>query len=277
MDQKVLILGANGMLGHELAEVFFENNPILWDKAELDITKKEDVFKKLSDLKPTLIINSAAYTDVDGAESNVDLAMKINGEAIGYLAEAAKALGAIFIHFSTDYVFDGEKKQGYIESDKPNPINVYGESKLLGENLLQEKGEMYYLIRSSWLYGKNGKNFVDTILNKAKTEKFLSVVNDQIGHPTYSKDLAEAVKNLIEKSMPCGIYHLSNETEDFGVSWYDFAKRAISIKALNTEIRPCATKDFPRPAKRPKFGALVNTKFVKLRDWQTALADYLSS
>ena len=277
MRQKILILGAKGMLGHELAEVFSEQNPILWDREDLDIVGKKDVENKLLEVKPTLIINAAAYTNVDGAETNGDLAVKINGYAVGHLAEVAKNLGAILVHYSTDYVFDGKKKDGYMESDQPNPINVYGQSKFLGEKLLLEKGDMYYLIRSSWIYGKNGKNFVDTILNKALTEEFLSVVNDQFGKPTYAKDLAYATKKLIDQMKPCGIYHLVNETDTGGVSWLDFADLAISIKGLDAEVRPCATKDFPSPTKRPKYGVLINTKFQRLRNWQESLTDYLEN
>jgi dTDP-4-dehydrorhamnose reductase len=273
---KIIILGAKGMFGHDLADVFKKENPILWDKDDLDITKENEVRDKIADIRPTLIINAAAYTDVDGAQTNSDLAMKINGNAVGYLAETAKNLGAILVHYSTDYVFDGKKKDGYVESDKPNPLNIYGQSKFLGEKLLLEKGEMYYLIRSSWLYGKNGKNFVDTIIAKAKKEKFFTVVDDQYGRPTYAKDLAQATKELVDQMKPCGIYHLVNETPIGGISWFNFAEKIISLTGLETEVKPCKTKDFPRPAKRPMYGSLINTKSNQLRDWENALADYLA-
>src|SRR3989344_5921512 len=276
MDQKILILGAKGMLGSALAKVFSDKNPILLDYLELDIADQKNLEEKLNELKPTLSINAAAYTDVDGAESNKELAMKVNGEPVGYLAEVAKKLGAILIHYSTDYVFDGEKKEGYTEKDKANPLNVYGQSKLQGEELLQQKGEMFYLIRSSWLYGENGKNFIDTILTKAGQEPKLKVVNDQFGKPTYTKDLARKTREIIDQMKPCGIYNVTNKTKEGGISWYELAKRAVELKNLKCEVVPCSTFEFPRPAKRPKYSALVNTKLGPVRHWREALKEYLN-
>ena len=278
MAQKILILGAQGMLGQALNKVFVDKNPILWDLSELDITDKEEVEKKLKKLKPTLILNASGFTDVDGAETNETKAMAVNGQAVGYLAPVAKALGAIIVHYSTDYVFAGERKEGYKEDDIPNPISVYGKSKLLGEKLLQEKGEMYYLIRSSWMFGEFGlKNFVKKILTKAAKEGSLKVVNDHFGKPTYAKDLAGQTRKIIEEMKPCGIYHVTNETKAGGITWYDLAKLAIEIKGLNCQVVPCGAEEFPQPAKRPKYAALINTKLPPTRDWQEALADYLKN
>ena len=167
---KILIIGANGMLGHALSEVFVSENPVLLDKDDLDITDPRQVEKKLLDLRPTLILNAAGFTDVDGAASHRAEALAVNAKAVGYLAAAAKKLAAILVHHSTEYVFDGKYKNGYPEKSKPNPLNVYGQSKAKGEELLQKHGEMFYLIRSSWLYGPGrqrgkprGLNFVETI------------------------------------------------------------------------------------------------------------------
>jgi len=272
---KILILGAKGMLGQALAEVYKDKNPILWDKADLDITDEAKVRNKLSDLKPTLIINAAAYTDVDGAEANQDLAMSVNGQAVGYLAKTAKNLSAILVHFSTDYVFDGENKAGYKEDDKPNPLSVYGKSKLLGEQLLQQNCEMYYLIRSSWMFGENSRNFIQEILTKAEQEGSLKVVNDQFGKPTYASDLAKKTRQIVDQMKPCGIYHISNETPEGGITWFDLAKKAVELKGLKAEVLPCSTAEMPRPAKRPKYAALVNTKLESMRSWEDALRDYL--
>jgi dTDP-4-dehydrorhamnose reductase len=257
MEKKVLILGAQGMLGQALAEVFSDQNPVLWDSADLDITQEEEVKSKLKELKPTLIINAAGYTDVDGAESNEQLAMAVNGKAVGYL---------------------GTKKQGYKEDDQPNPISAYGSSKLEGEKLLQEKGEMYYLIRASWMFGEFGaKNFIKTILTKAKQEGKLKVVNDQFGKPTYAADLAQKTREIIDKMKPCGIYHITNETKKGGITWYDLAQKAIELKGIEAEITPCTTEEFPTPAKRPKYAALINTKLEPIRSWEGALKDYLAN
>ena len=277
MEQKTLILGAQGMLGHALSEVFKDKNPILWDRTDLDIANQEEVGKKLLTLKPTLIINAAAYTDVDGAEKNQKLANAINGEAVGYLAEVAKELGAIIVHYSTDYVFDGTKKAGYQEDDLPSPVGAYGASKFLGEKLLLKNSEMYYLIRSSWLFGEDGaKNFVKKILTKAKNQSSLKVVNDHFGKPTYAKDLARRTREIIDSQKPCGIYHVTNETPEGGITWFDLAKKAIELKGLKTEVVPVAAKEFPQAAKRPQYAALINTKLEPIRSWEEALKEYLS-
>jgi dTDP-4-dehydrorhamnose reductase len=277
---KVLILGSKGMLGHDLAYVFSSFKPILFDKEELDITKEAEVKKILFKLKPSLIINAAAYTDVDKAEEEKEEAFKVNAEAIKYLADASCKIKAVFIHFSTDYVFDGNKKEGYKEDDKPfSPLNIYGFSKLKGEEYLKKfKDLKFYLIRTSWLFGPrfnphNHKNFVDAILKKANKENEIKVVDDQFGSPTYTFDLAKAtLKLIIEKKYPFGVYHLTNS----GVTnWYEFAKKIIEFSNLEVRIIPCSSEEIKRPAKRPKYSILINTKFPKLRNWQSALKEYL--
>ena len=293
---KILILGAKGMLGRELAGVFNDLKPVLWDKEDLDITDEKSVRGRIFELKPDIIINAAAYTAVDDCEANQELAMKVNGEAVKYLAESAKVIGAVFIHYSTDYVFDGEKPVGYKENDEPrNPVNIYGESKLLGEKYVsngssRNKSLKYYIIRTSWLYGRNGKNFVDTISELLQNRDQIKVVNDQYGKPTYAHDLAIKTRELLEGDYLSGIYHITNETEnkEKGISWYDFAKEIFLINrekighayrqaGKNKEITPCASMEFPRPAKRPKWSALVNTKLPLTRNWREALKEYLNS
>ena len=202
----------------------------------------------------------------------------------------------VFIHYSTDYVFDGKKSGGYKENDEPrNPVNIYGESKLLGEKYVsngssRNKSLKYYIIRTSWLYGRNGKNFVDTISELLQNRDQIKVVNDQYGKPTYAHDLAIKTRELLEGDYLSGIYHITNETEnkEKGISWYDFAKEIFLINrekighayrqaGKNKEITPCASMEFPRPAKRPKWSALVNTKLPLTRNWREALKEYLNS
>ena len=276
---KTIILGSKGMLAQDLALIFAEDHPLLFDKEELDITNEEQVRKTLSDLKPDLILNAAAYTDVDKAEEERETAFKINGEAVGFLTKAAKEIGAILIHFSTDYVFDGNKKDGERENDEPQyPINVYGASKLDGEKkILETKNLKYYLVRISWLFGPSGekgqyKNFVNTISKLAEEKEEIKVVNNQFGKPTYTLDVAKGVKGLIKHQMPFGVYHLPNEA---WTNWYKFAKKIIEAKGLKTKVIPCETKKFLRPAKRPRCSILLNTKLPLQRKWEEALKEYL--
>ncbi len=277
--QKILILGANGMLGHDLAQVFANQKPILWDQADLDITDQVAVEKKLVELHPTIIINAAAYTNVDGAQTDEQTAFKVNADAVGYLASAAKRLGAILVHFSTEYVFDGKNKTGYHEDSPTGPLNIYGQSKAKGEELLVQNCEMYYLIRSSWLYGHSpqigkprGLNFVETMLKLAAEGKPLKVVDDQFGSPTYTADLAVQTRSIIEQFKPCGIYHVTNS----GIcSWYEFAVEIFKFKGLAVDLQPIKSQDYPLPTSRPQYSILLNTKLDPLRSWNNALKDYL--
>ena len=294
---KVLIIGAKGMLGAELAKVFAKYNPILWSRADVDISDKSQVHEKISKLVPDVIINSAAYTNVDACEKNEEIATKVNGEAVGYLAEVAHRLNAILVHYSTDYVFDGRKKQGYVENDKPNPINAYGRSKLKGEQaILSSRGSdsdrgsvsnsgiassastpsrngilKYYIIRTSWLYGRYGKNFVETMLSLAKKAQTIKVVNDQFGSPTYAPDLAKATLDIIKSKKPYGIYHRTNDDQ---TSWYGFAKEIFSVFGIKASLSVCSTEEYLAPAKRPKYSVLKSTKLKPMRTWQDALRDY---
>lgn len=277
---KTLILGAQGMLGHDLAAVFKADKPLLWDRDELDITDEKKVGESIQEVAPDLIINAAAYTNVDGAEADKETAFAINAQAVKYIAAAAIAVKARLVHISTEYVFDGGNDAGYDETSEPRPLNIYGQSKAEGERLLAASGCDFYLVRTSWLYGHapqkgkpRGKNFIDTILDKAGRGEPLKVVNDQFGHPTHAVDLAQSVKKLVTENYAGGIYHVVNE----GVaSWFDVAAAALRISGLNATITPCSSAEFPVPAARPRYAVLNNNKFSRLRDWQAALADYLN-
>ncbi len=259
---KTLIFGAGGMLGVELCAVF--PDAVKFDHRDLDITDREKVIETIESNDPDVVINAAAYTAVDDCEDNMELAFGINGAAPGYIAEGCSRSGAMLVHYSTDYIFDGSKKE-YTESDPPNPINVYGSSKLKGEMNIIKKMDNYRIVRTSWLYGAHGKNFVDTMLMLSGKMDTVKVVNDQFGKPTYAFDLARKTRELVR--LPQGIYHITNE----GIcSWYEFASAII-----NNAV-PCTSDEFPRKARRPKYSVLVNTKTTPMRHWRDALAEYLN-
>ncbi len=273
MAMRTLIVGARGMLGSMLVKVLEDWQPIGWDKEELDITDADQVREVLKELQPKVVINAAAYTDVDGAETNRDLAFSVNEGGVKNLAEVAKEIDALLVHYSTDYVFPGDKAGGYTESDSPGPaINVYGESKLAGERALIGIKPKFILQRSAWLYGPNGKNFVQTMLDLAKKTPSLSVVSDQHGSPTYTKDVAIATKTLIEENYPSGIYHTVNSGQ---ATWFDFAQKIFEYSDQTADVKPTTSAEFPRPAKRPAYSVLVNTKGPLMRSWQSALDDYM--
>jgi dTDP-4-dehydrorhamnose reductase len=275
----IVILGAGGLLGYELKREYWDLDPYPLRRIELDITDFEAVDRLMKHLNAGLIVNAAAYTDVDGAEENQELANEINGYAAGNLAETAKRINATLVHFSTDYVFSGEKEEGYKEIDIPqNPVNAYGKSKLLGEKLIQRSHDKFYIIRLSGLFGKNGKDFVDAILKLGSKREELKVVNDQYLRPTYAVDLARKTKELIDNKSAFGIYHLTNENT---TTWYEFANTIFKTqKKLIDEgapkINPCSSEEFLLPAKRPRYSVLLNTKFSSLRSWQEALENYFS-
>lgn len=269
---KIVILGSKGMLGHYLIEAFKDESLFPFSKEELDIADKEAVKKNLMEIKPELVINAAGYTDVDGCESNYNLAISVNADGVRNIAEACEPLHCDFLHVSTDYVFNGEKER-YTEDDEPNPINSYGKSKYLGEKYLKEAGRRYFIIRTSGLYGDYGKNFVDTIINLAKTKKEIEVVDDQRTVPTYAKDFAEAIRNFASNKPEYGTYHLTN---DGSCTWFEFAKKIIEIQKSDSVIKPTTSGKISRPAKRPRNSVLVNTKIPKLRHWEDALRSYLA-
>ena len=278
---KILITGANGLLGHELSSILKDHTLILLSHSQLDISDPESVNKQIDSSSPDIIINSAAYTQVDACETNYDLAFKSNAIGPKNLAIKCKQLGIPLIHISTDYVFEGNEKKNspLVEDDKLGPKTVYGKTKLEGEKMVQENCEKYFILRTAWLYGE-GKNFVKTMLSLSKKNNELKVVNDQIGSPTYAKDLAKAIKEIIEKkSDKYGIYHVTNKGE---VSWYEFAKKIFEIKNIEIKVNPCTSEEFPRPAPRPHYSVLSNQKwidagFTPMRDYEEALNEYLDS
>ncbi len=278
----VLIIGAKGMLGTALCAAFGDSKVIAWDRAECDITNAEDIREKIIAVSPKIIINAAAYTDVDGAETNKAVAFKVNGDAPGNLANIAADIGAKFVHYSTDYVFSGAKPFGYSEDDVANlPCNVYGASKRTGEERIRAVAQeragafVWYIIRTSWLFGPGGKNFVRTIYNAAKDTDELSVVNDQHGKPTYTHDLAVATKEIVFGTFSPGIYHVTNETPTTGITWYEFAKEIISQAHFATRVIPSSSASVVRAAKRPEFSILLSRKLPPQRSWELALADYM--
>jgi len=283
--KKILIIGVKGLLGPELARVFKDSRDYDvtgWDIPDIDIGDEASVNEKILALKPDIIINSAAYNAVDKAEEpeGFEVAKRINGLAPGYIARVANALGALLVHYSTDYVFDGTKKEGYVESDRPSPISRYGESKYLGEVKVQENTERYYLIRLQKLFGMPSfnpnakKSFFETMLNLAKTQDSFKVVDDELANFTYAPDLAKRTKYLIESGMPFGIYHITNEGNP--VTWYGAARILFDLAGIkDIQIIPVSSNEFPRPAKRPKYSILLNKKLEPLRSWPDALREFL--
>lgn len=272
---KILIIGAQGMLGSMLARIFADKNPTLWDRAEIDITNGEEVTQKISALAPRVIINAAAYTNVDGAETERNDAFEVNEHGVLNIAAVAREVDATLVHYSTDYVFPGTQEEGYGENDPAGPpLNVYGESKLAGEQALARIAPRYFLLRTAWLYGPRGKNFVHTMLSLAVKESKVSVVNDQFGSPTFTKDVALATRDLLEGDYQPGIYHTVNAGQ---ASWYEFAREIFVLSEQSVQLEPITSDTFTRPAKRPKYSILKNTKGPRLRPWQEALADYITT
>lgn len=263
----ILVTGANGQLGSEIKELA-EGNPqhhfFFTDEDTLDITDKKVIVLFIQENKITAIINCAAYTAVDKAESEPELADRINHLAVQHLAEAAKVYECKFIHISTDYIFDGTNYKPYNETDKPNPHSIYGSTKLAGELAMKKiSPENAIIIRTSWVYSSFGNNFVKTMLRLGKERDQLNVVSDQIGTPTYAADLARAILNILPKleNREVELFHYSNE----GVcSWYDFAKAIFEIEGLPTEVNPIETWQYPTPTERPFYSVLNKTKIKEV-------------
>ncbi len=277
-NMKILITGANGMLAKSVIKRVQKGNElILTDVADLDITNEEAVMQFVEEKKPEYIINCAAYTAVDKAEEVYELADKINGDGPGNLAKAAKKIGAILIHISTDYVFDGELdvSKFYQENDKVGPVTVYGKTKLHGEEQVQNNTDKYYIFRTAWLYG-DGNNFVRTMLKLGKENEPVSVVADQHGSPTYAEDLANIIGEAIEKQIPYGLYHSTNQGF---TTWYGFTQKIFALANVNCEIKPVTSEQFVRPAKRPKNSQLNKDKLlaqgITIPTWEDALKRYL--
>lgn len=299
MKKRVLIIGSLGMLGQELAGIFSTDEnyqTIAWDVEDLDITDQAQVEEKILVLAPQIIINAAAYNDVDKCEESAEFekAKTLNGLAPGYLAKVAKEVkippnppftkwekGAIFVHYSSDYVFSGDKKEGYKEDDGVSPINNYGLSKVSGELEVRRVEGRYYLIRLQRLFGRPGKtegakkSFFEAMLALSEIKKELEAVDDELANFTYAPDLAERTKYIIEQGLSFGVYHVTNEGAP--VTWFGAAKALFEMVG-KTEIRiiPVPAKKFIRSARRPRYSILLNTKLPPLRPWPEALKEFLN-
>jgi dTDP-4-dehydrorhamnose reductase len=308
--KKILIIGSKGMLGQELVKAFKRDSDykvIAWDKEDIDITREKEVSKKVGIIAPSIIINATGYNAVDKCEEDpkeYELAQKVNGLAPGYLAKIAKKLKATLVHYSTDYVFDGDlnklmfsepagcthvcatcnlhenKEIGYGEGHEPNPISKYGKSKLMGEQEIAKNTKSYYIIRLSKLFGKPAvsegakRSFFDIMLELGKKQREVKVIDEETSCFTYAPDLARKTKEIVDSKKPFGIYHATNSGP---CTWYEACQELYKLARIKTSIIPVPASDFPRPAKRPFYSVLLNTKLNPMRDWREALKDYLKN
>ena len=289
---RIVILGSNGQLGQELIRIFNKENDLkIFSRKELDISNYSQVRLMIAKNKPLVLINAAAYTAVDKAESNIEESFKVNSKAVENIAKCLNEYGGYLIHYSTDYVFDGKKCSRYFENDQTNPINVYGKSKLEGETKIQENMKNYFIFRTSWVIGKYGNNFAKTILKLSRTKDSLNIVSDQIGVPTSTNLISRVTKNLIDdicnlKPWPFGIYNLAPKGK---TNWFEIAqtivnyssKKDSSIKIKASNINPILSKDYPVKAKRPANSLLNTQKLQKnlkfsLPNWEDDLIEILS-
>jgi dTDP-4-dehydrorhamnose reductase len=279
IDMNILILGHRGMLGSELFRTLAPLHDVTGkDKDEFDIASEGDCRRIIAETGPEIVINAAAYTDVDGAESNRDLCFAVNAYGVRNIALACRPGNIRVVHFSTDYVFDGTKPEPYREEDPCRPLNVYGESKLAGEQYLQQYCDNHLLIRSAWMYGRQGEHFVKTIVAKARKSGQLAVVNDQRGSPTYTKDLAAAVRRLLD-GRHTGVFHATNRGS---CTWYEFTLKILEYAGISdVEVAPISSVGLKRPAVRPSNSVLNCGRFIAatgktFRVWQLALREYLT-
>lgn len=280
---RIAIIGANGQLGCDLVKVFnsskYEIVPLT--HADIDVTKFELSEKVLKNIQPDVIINCAAYVRVDDAEDDADIAFAVNATGARNIAKICVELNSTLTHVSTDYVFDGRKNKPYTEDDVPNPINVYGNSKLAGEYFVRNITERYYVIRSSSLFGAagasgKGGNFVETMIKKARSGEEIRVVDDMVMSPTYTKDAAEMMRDILMKELPSGIYHAANSGF---CSWYVFAKAIFDTLDIDADLLPIKTSALNSKAKRPMFSALASAMLEKygleMPRWEDGLREYL--
>ena len=282
---KILVTGRNGQVGSALAGLLPQavsgHDVIAVDRAQLDLAHPDQLRRVMQDIRPQLVINAAAYTAVDQAETDVELAMRINGEAPGVLAEEAKRIGAALIHFSTDYVYDGHKEGAWVEDDATGPLSAYGRSKLAGEQAIAAVGVPHIILRTSWVYGLTGKNFLLTMLRLAQTRDEIGIVHDQFGAPTWSRTLAEATAAIVNKAGApdqmaplSGIYHCCAAGH---TSWFGFAQTIFAHPAVTRRpaLKAITTADYPTPAARPKNSVMDLRKFEaafgSLPRWEQAL------
>jgi dTDP-4-dehydrorhamnose reductase len=284
---KILLFGKNGQLGWELEHFLTPlGKTITFSSKELDVKNTFDLKNAIKSIRPNIIVNALAYTAVDRAEQEPEIAMQVNAHAPAIMAECAKKLNAVFIHYSTDYVFDGEKQLPYIETDLTNPLNVYGQSKLEGEQAIRQVGGVHLILRTSWVYSLRGDNFVTKILSWANQKETLQIVTDQIGSPTWARALAEVTSKMIANSLPNVVHYFSDKSGIYhvgglgNVSRFDFAREILRLmptgKLATKTLAPSLTSDFPSPAQRPLFTSLNCSLFEKtfglqLPVWEEAL------
>lgn len=294
---KILLTGITGQVGWELRQTLMPLGEVIpvgrsanTVALQMDLTQPDSIRRTLREVKPDLIVNAAAYTAVDRAESEPEIAMAVNGIAPGLMAEEAKLLGAAIVHYSTDYVFDGTKSTPYTEIDSPNPQNMYGKTKLAGEQAIQAVGVPHLILRTSWVYGLRGKNFLLTMLRLAQELEELKVVNDQVGSPTWSRAIAEATAQILSQATQSflisksGVYHLSATGQ---TNWYNFAEAILAQAPQHSERKmqrliPITSEQYPTPAKRPTYSLLdchklSNSFGLALPDWQRTLQLVLES
>jgi dTDP-4-dehydrorhamnose reductase len=280
---KIAIIGANGQLGFDLVRSFknTEHEIVPLVHADIDVTNFKLSREVLKNIKPEAVINCAAYVRVDDAEEFADKAFAVNALGARNIALICSELNSVLVYISTDYIFDGRKEQPYTEEDIPNPLNVYGNSKLAGEFFVRNILEKYYIIRSSSLFGTagasgKGGNFVETMIKKARNKEEIKVVDDMVMSPTYTKDAAGMIKNIIAKKLPFGIYNVSNAGQ---CTWYDFSKRIFETLNMQVNLSPTKTNILQSKARRPMFSPLINAKLKKhgleMEGWETALENYL--
>lgn len=289
---KILLLGKNGQVGGELLSSLADLGELTaWDRNDLDLSNPGAMREKIRKLCPNIIVNAAAYTAVDKAESEPDIAMAINGIAPGILAEEAARLNALLVHYSTDYVFEGTKSSPYTEQDATNPLNGYGRSKLAGEQAVCAQASRFLILRTSWVYDARGRNFLTAIKRAGEQRSELTIVNDQIGAPTWSREIARATARMIrlylqhpEQEALNGIYHLSAQGQ---TSWFGFAQAAVeygwfSDLAHQPALRAISSSEYPTPTKRPLYSVLSNTKLsekfdIQLPDWKISLRECMKN
>lgn len=278
------MLGARGMLGHALARSLGarlgprNSETVLWGRAELDICNAQQVRSRLQQLQPSVVLNAAAYTDVDGCETNASLAAEVNTAGAGHIAAACAAVDALMVHFSTDFVFDGASRRPYRPADTAQPLSIYGQTKWDGEQAVRAAGCHYMIVRTSWLFGSPGRNFVDTIAAKARQHEPLAVVCDQIGAPTLTDDLAAAVVKLLDSGAR-ETFHFASAGE---CSWFDFAKEIVRQCGSETTVDATTSAQLARPAHRPAYSVLDTSSYTKQTgqtppSWQDALRRYLEN
>jgi len=274
--KRVVIFGHKGQLGKDLVKLFQSEYEVVgYDLPELDITSP-DIYKLLDDSAPDLVINSSAYTNVDMAEKEIDKAFLVNEVGARLVADLANQWGSPVVYYSTDYVFDGMQRRPYREEDIPNPLSVYGRSKLAGEKSVMDYNPKHYILRTAWLYGPGGNNFIEKMISRAQTAEKLEISEDEIGSPTYTWDLAQMTKRIVE-TQKYGLYHAVNSGE---CSRYQWIKTCFEHLNITTPIIPCSRAKFILPAPRPAYSAMDNRKIMtaiewKIPSWRDAIIHYL--